>query len=392
MKRTRRFYVSATVLAVIVVLAVAQLALQARLRAQAANAAAVPTFQVDPLWPKLLPNRWVIGVTIGLSVDARDHIWVLHRPSALTENEKGASLTPPASNCCTSAPPVLEFDQAGNLVSSWGGPGAGYEWPNSEHGLYIDYKDNVWIGGQDAKDAQVIKFTRQGKFLMQIGHKGMSKGSNDTQNLGKPADMEVDPAANEVYVADGYGNKRVIVFDADTGAYKRHWGAYGHKPDDTNPGPYNPAAPMDQQFRSPVHCATLSRDGLVYVCDRLNNRIQVFQKNGTFVKEASINKTTLRDGAVWDVDFSRDAQQKFIYVPDAQNSRVHVLLRDTLQVVSGFGSGGHVPGTFDGVHNVAVDSMGNIYTVETFGGKRVQRFVYKGLGAAVPTSVNGSRQ
>jgi DNA-binding beta-propeller fold protein YncE len=376
MKRDRSV---ATFLMVVALLAVVAVTLQKAARAQAPAKAQAPMFQVDPLWPKPLPNKWVIGSTVGLSVDSRDHVWIIYRLSTVDDNEKAGTLK--NGDCCFVAPQVLEFDPEGNLVSSFGGPGQGYEWPDSEHGVFVDHKDNVWISGNGAKDSEILKFTRQGKFLMQIGHKGQSKGSNDLVNVKMAANMEVDPATNELFVADGYGNKRVVVFDADTGKYKRHWGAYGHKPDDANLGPYNPDAPAPQQFRGPVHCASLSKDGLVYVCDRTANRIQVFQKNGTFVKETFLSKRTLASGAVWDIDFSRDAQQQFLYTNDGMNNRVSILLRQPLQLVTAFGQGGHLPGTFYGIHNVAVDSKGNIYTTETWGGKRVQKFVYKGLGA-----------
>ena len=386
MKMNRNFYVGVGLVLLVVVLAIAQRRLQTAVGAQAAQSVQAPMFQVDAMWPKPLPNHWVLGSTIGLSVDSRDHVWITHRPASIAPKEAGMAQNPPLSElCCLPAPPVLEFDPAGNLVSSWGGPGAGYEWPESEHGLTIDYKDNVWIGGNGAKDHQVLKFTRQGKFLLQIGHKGQSKGSNDLQNLNRPAEVEVDRAANEVFIADGYGNRRVIVFDADTGAYKRHWGAYGKVPDDANPGPYKPDAPVAQQFRTPVHCAALAKDGQVYVCDRANNRIQVFKRDGTFVKEAFIAKRTLGDGAIFDVGFSKDTPERFLYTADGANNRIWVLLRDPLQIVNSFGDGGRYPGLFYAVHNVAVDSKGNIYTVETYEGKRVQKFAYKGLGA-VPTN------
>jgi DNA-binding beta-propeller fold protein YncE len=244
----------------------------------------------------------------------------------------------------------------------------------------VDYKGNVWIGGNDPMDSQVLKFTQAGKFLMQIGHSGQSKGSNDTANVHRAAKIFVDPEANEAYVADGYGNKRVIVYDADSGAYKRHWGAYGNKPDDTDLGPYNPADPPAQQFRNPVHCAELAHDGLLYACDRTNDRIQVFRKDGTFVKEAFIAKETLGDGAVFDIAFSRDLEQKFLYVADGANDRIHILLRDTLEELTNFADGGRQPGQFYAVHSIATDSKGNIYTTETYEGKRVQKFVYKGIG------------
>ena len=229
-------------------------------------------------------------------------------------------------------------------------------------------------------DSMVLKFTRDGKFLMQIGKPGQSKGSNDTDNLRLPAKLFIDKTENEVYVADGYGNHRVIVYDADTGKYKRHWGAYGHTPEDVNLGNYDPAAPPAQQFRNPVHCAELSVDRLLNVCDRVNDRIQVFKPDGTFVKEAFIEKETRGSGSTWDITFSKDAQQKYIYLADGENDRVHILDRQSLEMLTTFGEGGRQPGEFYGVHSIATDSKGNIYTTETYRGQRVQKFVYKGLG------------
>jgi DNA-binding beta-propeller fold protein YncE len=347
-----------------------------------------PVFEVDPLWPKPLPNHWILGNVIGVAVDSRDHIWIVHRGASLERMELYATTNPPAAVCCAPAPPVLEYDQAGNLVGHWGGPGSGYTWPQSNHGITVDHKNNVWIGGNgrgtDANvyhDSYILKFTIDGKFLMQIGQPGKSQGSNDVDNLKGPAKMFIEKATNELYVADGYGNKRVIVFDADTGKYKRHWGAYGNKPDDTNIGRYDPDAPPAKQFRSPVHCAELSHDGLLYVCDRPNDRIQVFKKDGTFVKEAWVAKRTLGDGSVWDIAFSKDPQQKYIYLADGSNQKIYVILRDTLEVLTSFGDGGRQPGQFYAVHSIATDSKGNIYTTETYRGQRLQKFAYKGLGA-----------
>ena len=382
MTRTWNVWIGAGLLVVFAMLAAGQRTLERTAIAQSRNAPQVPIFQVDPLWPKPLPNHWIIGSTIGVSADAQDHIWIIHRPDTLVANETGAQNDPPTASCCIKAPPVLEFDQAGNLIGHWGGPGPGYEWPQSNHGITVDYKGNVWIGGNAQKDAQVLKFTQEGKFLLQIGHFDKSKGSSDTENLHQAAKITVDPATNEAYISDGYGNHRVIVFDADTGAFKRMWGAYGNKPEDTNFGRYNPNAPPLQQFRNPVHCSEIAKDGLVYVCDRTNDRIQVFHKDGTFVKEAFVQKTTLGSGSVWDIAFSRDPQQQFIYLADGSDEKVFILRRDTLDVVGSFGDGGRWPGTFFGVHSIATDSKGNIYTTETYEGKRVQRFVYKGLGPA----------
>jgi DNA-binding beta-propeller fold protein YncE len=405
----RNLYVGATFVALLVVLGVGSSMLGKRAAIQAATTNVMaPRFEVNPLWPKPLPNHWLMGQTIGVSVDANDHIWVIHRAGSLEPGEQHAATNPPTAQCCAPAPPILEFDEEGNLIGHWGGPGQGYDWPESNHGVTVDYKGNVWIGGNGRgtppgaagrgrggpqvldesqvtgvqgyfNDAMILKFTQDGKFLMQIGKPGQSKGSNDVDNLRLPAKTFVDKEANEVYVADGYGNHRVIVFDADTGKYKRHWGAYGHKPDDTNMGRYNPNDPPPQQFRNPVHCAELSVDRLLYVCDRVNDRIQVFKPDGTFVKEMFIEKQTLGSGSSWDVAFSKDPQQKYIYLADGENDRVHIMDRQSLEVLTTFGEGGRQPGEFYGVHSIATDSKGNIFTTETYRGQRVQKFVYKGL-------------
>ena len=349
--------------------------LEVGLSAQTATVQA-PYFDVDPFWPKPLPNHWVLGSTIGVSIDADDHVWIIHRPGSIDDNFKAAAVTPQVGRCCTPAPPVLEFDQAGNLVNHWGGPDAKgrYEWPVSNHGITVDHKGNVWIGGNDeAKDTQVLKFTKKGDFLLQIGKQGVHNGSNDTANLWRAAKIFVDPMANEAYIADGYGNRRVIVFDADSGKYKRHWGAYGAKPDDTKIGDYVPGEPPSKHFRT-VHCVIVSKDRFVYVCDRVNDRVQVFRTDGTFVKEAFFETKTIRSGSVWDMTFSRDPQETYIYQADGVNEEVRVLRRDTLEVVTTFGDGGRQPGQFYGVHNLATDSRGNLYATETYNGARIQRF------------------
>jgi DNA-binding beta-propeller fold protein YncE len=361
-----------------------------------------PMFEVDPLWPKPLPNHWILGATVGVSVDSHDHIWIVHRQGTLERMETYAQQTPVAGDCCVAAPPVLEFDEEGKLIGHWGGPGHGYDWPLSMHGITVDYKGNVWIGGNGSglggsrpttvetpegnigpgpyNDSMILKFTQDGKFLMQIGRPGQSKGSNDIENLRGPAKMWVDPKRNEVYVADGYGNKRVIVFDADTGKYKRHWGAYGHKPDDIDPGPYTQGKPLDLQFRSPLHCAVLSDDDLLYVCDRMNDRIQVFKPDGTYLMEKIYYPNTLGDGSIFDIAFSKDPTQKYIYATDGTNMQIHILDRATMEVLTSFGDGGRQPGEFYAVHSIATDSKGNIFTTETYRGQRVQKFIYRGIG------------
>lgn len=400
----RNLYVGAALLSV-VVLGVARFRLN-RNTVHAATAMA-PRFEVDPFWPKPLPNHWILGQTIGVSADAQDNVWIIHRPGSLEAGEQHATTNPPIASCCAAAPPVLEFDSSGNLIRHWGGSGEGFDWPISNHGITADNKGNVWIGsngrgpqsargavnGQDEEgggvdsfhDNMVLKFTVDGKFLLQIGKPSRSKGSNDTENLRLPAKIFFDSKRNEIYVADGYGNHRVVVFDSETGKYKRHFGAYGHKPSDADLGPYNPEAPPAQQFRNPVHCAMLAHDDLLYVCDRANDRIQVFKPDGTFVKEHFYEKQTRGSGSVWDLAFSADPQQKYLYMADGENGKVRILDRNSLEVLTSFGDGGRQPGEFYGVHSIATDSKGNIYTTETYHGQRVQKFVYKGMAPVTKT-------
>ncbi len=333
----------------------------------AAAPASPPVFEVDPFWPKPLPNNWLMGQAAGVAVDRQDQIWVVQRPKTLTEDERGATLKPPRSLCCAPAPAVLAFDQSGTLIKSWGGPGTGHPWPDNEHGIYVDDKDNVWLAGNGAKDGMILKFTRDGRFLMKIGDPGVVGNDADTHHLNRPANMVVDPSTNELFVADGYGNHRVIVFDADTGAYKRHWGANGLPPGDSRV----------MGFGNPVHCVRLSHDGLLYVCDRMHNRIQVFRKDGTFVKEFFVARETRGNGAVWDLGLSPDAAETFLYNADGENNHVWMLLRESGNILGTFGRNGRSAGQFHWVHNLAVDSKGNIYTTEVDTGKRAQRFVFR---------------
>ncbi len=339
-----------------------------------------PKFVVDPFWPKPLPNHWILGATIGLAVDSRDHVYIIHRRDTFNERtEIGAATDPVKADCCIPAPNVLEFDPEGNLVNHWGGPGEGYDWPTSNHGITIDHKDNVWIGGNGPTDSHILKFTRDGKFLAQYGVPGSETNSHDTENFGSVAEIAFDAAANEAYVADGYRNKRVAVLDMDTGELKRYWGAYGNEPDDTNLGPFIPGGEPAQQFRNPVHCAQPSNDGLVYVCDRVNNRLQVFRTDGTFVDELFVKPMSLGDGSVWDISFSPDEGQQFMYLADGTNRKIFIIDRESLEILTNFGDGGRNPGQFFAVHNIATDSKGNLYTTETYEGKRLQKFVYQGM-------------
>lgn len=335
----------------------------------------VPSFEVDPFWPKQLPDNWIIGQVAGVAVDSRDHVWIVHRPLSLTPNEIGSAQQPPIADCCDPAPPVIAFGQDGSVVQAWGGSDTHAQWPDGEHGIYVDHQDNVWIGTSSVEGQVVLKFTSEGQGLLQIGEFGNTGGSNDPALLGRPTDIAVDPAANEVYVSDGYGNRRVIVFDAESGEYKRHWGAYGDPPDDGELEPYDPNAEPARSYRSPVHSVSISNDDLVYITDRVSNRFQVFQEDGEYVTEAFIAPSTLSMGSAWDIDFSPDAEQTYMYVADGTNNKVWILTRDNFEVVGQFGRNGRYAGQFHWLHSLAVDSQGNIYTGEVDTGMRVQRFV-----------------
>ncbi len=336
-----------------------------------------PMFQVDPDWPKL-PNNWVLGDTGGVTIDDKDHIWVLHRPKTVKAGSH-------------SAPPVIEFDAAGKFVRAWGGDGTGYEWPSNEHGIFVDHKGFLWIGGNFPDDTMLLKFTTEGKFVKQFGKKDKTGGNADTQDYRSPADLVVDPKTNEVYVADGYGNRRVIVFDAETGAFKRMWGAFGNKPADaTSPtvrngmdGMRSTAAPFDEQGEGSqqfalVHSIKISRDGLVYVADRPNRRIQVFTPQGKYVKQVFINRKGPSDQSVCGIALSRDPDQEYLYIADYGNSHVIVLRRKTLETLDSFGDRGPAPGQFQGAHHLASDSKGNLYVTEVAPGARIQKFLLKG--------------
>jgi len=347
------------------------------LGAGVASAADVPapTYKVDPYWPKALPNNWVMGIVGGLAVDKSNNIWVLQRPKTVESYYLGAAQNPPVAECCVAAPPVLVFNQAGELIKSWGGPAAGYEWPSTEHGIAIDPKGNIWIGGsatrqgQDGSpaDGQILKFSPDGKFLLQIGHAGPSRGSLDPGQLSGASDMAFDEKANEVFVADGYGNHRVIVFDMDTGKFKRMWGAYGKPPTDLPTAPPRADAP---QFRL-VHCIALSDDDLVYVCDRDNNRMQVFKKDGTFVAEHSYAMNTAAPGTVGDISLWPSKDQGLLAIADIGNFTVRIVRRADGRQVATVGRAGPYAGQLHRLHQGTLDHQGNLYTGEI---ERLQKF------------------
>ena len=343
----------------------------------------IPKFEVDPTWPKL-PAKWVWGQVSSISFDEQDNAWVLQRPSSVRDDQKDKA-----------APPILEFDAAGNFIQGWGGPGPGYDWPETEHGIYADPKGFIWVGGNGKTDNHLLKFTKAGKFVMQIGHKGASKGNKDTVNVNQAADTFLYAKTNELFVADGYGNRRVIVFDADTGAFKRMWGAFGNVPTDNEPAP--PPVPEGkripakeltdrgpEQFVQPVHAARVSNDGLVYVSDRGGKRVQVFTLEGKFITQVFVDRYCEaphcgNGQTVAGTAFSNDPEQRFLYVASRSPARVWILDRKTLEPLDSFGRNGIAPGEFYVMHHMNVDSKGNLYVTEVQDGKRVQKFTFKGL-------------
>ena len=334
-----------------------------------------PKFKVDPFWPKPLPNNWIIGQVGGMTIDANDNIWVFQRPRSLTPDEKGAALKPPRSKCCVPAPSVLVFNPAGDVVKAWGGPGdnQGYDWPAQEHSILVDGKGFVWLSGNGKDDSMVLKFTTDGKFVKELGRRGPLTSSADLTQFGQVGGFALDATANEVYAADGYGNHRVAVLDADSGAVKRIWGAYGKPPTDQDLPKYNPDSP---QFGNPVHCIGLAHDGLVYVCDRTNNRIQVFHKDGTYVRQFVFDAKTQGSGSTWGMAFSPlDKEQNYFMLIDGTNNVMEAVRRSDGAVVGTFGSPGRNAGEFHWVHVGAFDSHGNFYTGEVDTGKRLQKWV-----------------
>ena len=368
--------------------------------ASVAVADGLPSFEVEPDWPPIMPNKWVTGEVRGMHVDAQDHIWVVHRPGNLTNRELAADSDPPQAECCISAPSVVEFDTLGNVVQAWGAPEGGYKrpieqwrgpgnsflWPFPEHGIYVDHNEFVWVGANT--EHHVLKFTRDGKHVLTIGGEGPGLGSNDVTRLGGPAGFAVDPETNEVFIADGYINHRVIVFDAATGEYKRHWGAYGEKPVDYERQPYDPSAPPSRNL-SNVHGIFMSRDRLIYIADRSNNRIQVFRPSGEFVMEKIVAPETRASGSVSNIAASPDPEQTYLYLADSTNNKIWILRRSDLEILGSFGHAGRQAGQFFRVHGIGVDSKGNFYTGEAGDGKRIQKFRFTDIVPRETTTASG---
>jgi DNA-binding beta-propeller fold protein YncE len=338
---------------------------------------AAPTLTIDATWPPELPNKWILGSITGVFVDGRDHVWITHLPETLTEEETSVEQNPPIATCCVAAPTVLELDAQGKLVQGWGKGDKDNptDWPRNPHGIFVDHNNFVWIGTH--MHHRVMKFTREGKLVMTIGQYDKNAGSNDTTLLGGPSGIWVDPKTNEVFISDGYRNRRVAVFDQN-GKYLRHWGAYGNKPDDAEK--FDPktmtSGALPKQFSTP-HGITGSNDGRIYVADRRGNRIQVFEQSGKFVAEKIIAPATLASGSSFVPVLSRDPQQQWLYLADGTNHKIWILRRSDLEVVGEFGRGGRQLGQFLRPHGMSIDSKGNLYVGEASTGRRIQRFLVK---------------
>jgi len=370
-----------------------------------APATQMPVFEVDRAWPGALPDGMVMINVTKLSVDRNDNVYVLHRP------RQGAAGTKPA-------PAVVVFDASGKFLRAWGGPGDGYDWPDAEHNIFVDHNDNVYISGSSPSggsttprsDDMILKFTADGKFLRQFGGRNVVTGSNDPKAANKPGDLWVHPKTNELWVADGYGNRRVMVLDADTFALKRQWAAFGRPPtDDAESGGQGPSGGPGQgqtrsapdvstvaefqktgdgpdRFVGPVHSVVVSNDNIVYVADRGGKRVQMFTPDGKYLDQFYVNRDLPNAGSATGLALSADPQQRFIYISDFPNSRMIVVERVSKRELYQFGVRNAEPGNFQGIHHIAVDSKGNLYTSEVAPGSRAQKFVFQGLSATLPAN------
>ncbi len=335
---------------------------------QATSTAAPPTFLPDSTWPQL-PANWVLGPGTGIYVDDRDHVWVLHRPERITDEDMAAAVDASIPECCEKAPPLIELDPEGRIVATYGTIERSEGWPYFPHGVFLDHNDFLWVG--NAPHHTLMKLTRSGEHLLTIGEFDRTGGSQDPELLGGAADYWVNPETNELFVADGYDNRRIIVFDAETGAFLRQWGAYGDESDDA--WVFDGEEVLPPQFNL-VHGLTGSRDGLLYVADATTSRIQVFRLDGSFVAETTIDGRSL-PARITDVALSPDPAQQWLYVADGRDDKIWILRRSDLEIVAEFGSSGAGWGQFGRPHNIATDSRGNLYVAEAHPGRRFQKLV-----------------
>ncbi|MEM6543948.1 MAG: hypothetical protein AAF680_03525 [Pseudomonadota bacterium] len=354
----------------------------------------IPRFSVDAAWPSM-PGDLMIGQVPGLAVDGNDNVWVLQRPNSLGFSDTGLAQNPPTAVCCRPAPHVMQFSQAGELLKAWGGPehaptrNGVNQWPANVHGLYLDDDGHVWIAGNGNGDHVVLNFTQDGEFIRLIGQRDKTAGNEDRRFLGGPADILHSTSTGETLIADGYINKRIIGFDEE-GAFTRFWGAYGRSPDapsragtfDQSQASSNSdggANPRAQSFGDIVHCIVQGPRERIYICDRRNNRIQVFSSGATIehLQDLVFAPQTGGTRTVSDVTFSPDGE--YMYVSDMMNGQVWILDGKTYEQLGAFGRNGRYPGQFIWLHSLAADSDGNLYTTEVSTGRRVQKFVFTGV-------------
>jgi hypothetical protein len=357
----------------------------------------VPRFSVDASWPTL-PDTWILGQVSGLSVDKHDNIWILQRPNSLSKFDTGLTATPPTAVCCEAAPHVIRFSPDGKVATAWGGPEHApvvegvNQWPVNVHGLFVDDSDTVWIAGNGKDDHVVLNFDFEGKYLNALGTRGNTNGNFDNTTLGNPSDIFHDESRGEVVISDGYINARVASFNTETKRATHLWGAYAEEPKGpTREGDFDQSQAAQPQaqgvdgdnplFGNIIHCVNQASDGLIYVCDRRNNRVQIFKRQTdgkvTFVSNLVVAGDTGGTGSATDIAFSPD--EVYLYVADMMNGRIWIYERSSLTLLASMGRNGRYPGQFTWLHSIDTDSHGNIYTTEVNTGRRVQKLVFEGI-------------
>jgi sugar lactone lactonase YvrE len=363
-------------------------------------------YRVDPYWPKPLPNKWIMQQVPTLAVDKDDHIWVLNRSRQIMPDETGASTTPPRTDCCIAGPGVMEFDTQGNFLKGWGGKGFGGPETLPGQTIEVDKKGNVWLSGMARGDG-LSKYSSDGKLLWDFGHRGPAptpgqaatplKDNNQQTDIlySGMAGFELDDDAHEIYIAEGETmNKRILVYDMDTGVFKRGWGGHGMPLSEISNDPVPPydttGPPPDIKELAILHCIHISHDGLVYVCERGSDRVQVFTKQGKFVTQFFVHPSTPARGpecggpgslkfgpcgTILNLAFSPAPEQRYVFIADAANDKVWIVNRKEGTTVGSFGDNGRMAGQFHFIDGIASDSHGNIYTGEVETGKRIQKFV-----------------
>jgi hypothetical protein len=361
---------------------------------QAVDANGAPQYRVDPFWPKPLPNRWSMQQVTGISVDSMDHVWFLNRGNAPQNNEISGEGNPAPVLCCVRGPELIELDQEGNVLNAWGGRGTPM-WPAGLQTVIADSKGFIWISGTQAQDS-ILKFTRDGKLVWDFGHRPppeagmMPENNQETNVLINKGRFQLDEVANELYIIQ---QKRVLVYDASTGAYKRGWGGHGMPLSEISNDPIpgytwtGGPPPAERNFVPDLHFVEISRDRRVYIGERGANRIQVFTTEGKWLQDIMVSPNTPARGCggvaavkgspcgtTYKLAISRDPQQKYLFVADGHNFVIWILDRQSGKTLGHFGGNGRLAGQLHFPNAVATDSRGNVYTGEVDTGKRIQKF------------------